>query len=873
MAEIKIFTEYKMKRITNVKKRENRQTLLKEAGFKTIQDAKKSLGLMNDKAAVVYEVLMNNYNGQIDEIRKNQQKANNKITYDINKDVKRVKNFNKDGESITLKKMSPQKFKNIIRNIDSTKRTVINVDGRYYTITPETQKMLLGSNLFITEKTSGSYNHVLEIEANNIEEITISRPKWKGKNNNEGAFFKFYHTTSFDLDEFGIHREKQEVYNENCFVQALISLGVDDNIITDVRKIICSKYIPTNKLTQIAEKFGLYIRVKTIDAHKDTKNFGKKGGIEILLGLIDQHYFAVKKVNMTKYAVTNYFDICDKENFHTLYPNGAILLKDKLGKRFTNSWDTIKYMYEHQDTYLTPIPYEDLLNTQYFNEAKDIVKLEYTKDNVKENVVNKKAESTDSKIVFFDFETITNELIHKPYMVCNSETEIEYDENCGHKMLKKLYLQLHDEFKTIILVAHNAGYDFRFIQQYLNIDSIIERGHNVMEVKGKFYYTKGKSIDVILKDSYSIITMPLKKFGKCFGLSQAKEILPYNLYTTENISKRFLSTAECKNACDIQVRCDNLDRFVNDEDYNEYFQQFVGNASQWGCIKDGLIDILEYSKIYCEKDVEVLKQGYGKFGEMLSESCDMKIENFISSAQLAHQYMLEKDVFNDVLKLSSTPRDYIMKCMVGGRTMCAENKKSHLISVLDDFDAVSLYPSAMQRLGGYLKGSPKVLENKSYGFLQKQDGYFVQIKVLKVGKKYKFPQMSYINDEGVRVFTNEPPNNLFVCKFDLEDLIKFHQIEFEVVDGYYYDEGRNMELKSVIENVFQERLKLKELENPLQEIYKLIMNSSYGKTLQKAIPDEIKFKSGEEIDNFIDKHYNRIVHYEEYLSPDCARVV
>ena len=152
MENIKIFTEYKMKRITNFKKRENRQTLLKEGGFKTIQDAKKSLGMMNEKAAVVYQQLMENYNEQLDEIKKNQQKANNKITYDINKDVKRVKTFNKDGESITLKKMSPKKFKNIIRNIDTTKRTVINVDGRYYTITPENQKMLLGSNLFITEK-------------------------------------------------------------------------------------------------------------------------------------------------------------------------------------------------------------------------------------------------------------------------------------------------------------------------------------------------------------------------------------------------------------------------------------------------------------------------------------------------------------------------------------------------------------------------------------------------------------------------------------------------------------------------------------------------------------------------------------------------
>jgi hypothetical protein len=120
MVEIKIFTEYKMKRITNVKKRENKQILLKEGGFKTIQDAKKALGMKNDKANMVYQQLMENYNEQLDEIRKNQQKANNKITYDINKDVKRVKNFNTNGESVTLKKMSPKKFKNIIRNIDTT---------------------------------------------------------------------------------------------------------------------------------------------------------------------------------------------------------------------------------------------------------------------------------------------------------------------------------------------------------------------------------------------------------------------------------------------------------------------------------------------------------------------------------------------------------------------------------------------------------------------------------------------------------------------------------------------------------------------------------------------------------------------------------
>ena len=65
---------------------------------------------------------------------------------------------------------------------------------------------------------------------------------------------------------------------------------------------------------------------------------------------------------------------------------------------------------------------------------------------------------------------------------------------------------------------------------------------------------------------------------------------------------------------------------------------------------------------------------------------------------------------------------------------------------------------------------------------------------------------------------NEPPNNLFVCKFELEDLIQFHQIEFEVIDGYYYNEGRNNELKDVIEMVFNERIKKKKVKNPTQEI-------------------------------------------------------
>ena len=232
-------------------------------------------------------------------------------------------------------------------------------------------------------------------------------------------------------------------------------------------------------------------------------------------------------------------------------------------------------------------------------------------------------------------------------------------------------LKFNKDYKPLILIAHNVGYDFRFIQQYLIIEGIIERGHNILEAKGRFYYSKGRFINIILKDSYSIITMPLKKFGKCFNLDQDKEIIPYSMYNNTNIKARYLDINTCRKYCDIQLKCNNLDKITTTQCCEEYFKCFIDNCSKWNCIKNGSVDIIEYSKIYCEKDVEVLQKGYIKFGKMLKDDCIMDNNNFMSSAQLAHQYMLENEVFEGVNQISSTPREYIMKCVVGGRTMCA----------------------------------------------------------------------------------------------------------------------------------------------------------------------------------------------------------
>jgi hypothetical protein len=191
--------------------------------------------------------------------------------------------------------------------------------------------------------------------------------------------------------------------------------------------------------------------------------------------------------------------------------------------------------------------------------------------------------------------------------------------------------------------------------------------------------------------------------------------------------------------------------------------------------------------------------------------------------------------------------------------MCSENKKidNPPDQILADFDAVSLYPSAMERLGGYLQGTPKIIKNLEYNNIKNYDGYFVEIMIKKVNKKYKFPLMSKITSEGIRDWTNEMNNEIFYCdKTTLEEVIKYHQIEFKIIRGYYYNEGRNYKLTSTIKHLFNTRLEAKKNKNPIEKIYKLLMNSCYGKCLLKPIDTEYKYISNSKYKEFISSNYN-----------------
>ena len=166
--------------------------------------------------------------------------------------------------------------------------------------------------------------------------------------------------------------------------------------------------------------------------------------------------------------------------------------------------------------------------------------------------------------------------------------------------------------------------------------------------------------------------------------------------------------------------------------------------------------------------------------------------------------MLKSGCYDNVYQVPGAIQQFIGKCVVGGRVMTANNKQYHVSKKIADFDACSVYPRAMYFMLGFSMGLPKISKNTSYEFLKQQDGYFARIKIIKLNKHLGFPLTSRISEEsGLRDSTNDMDNEIsYIDKVGLEDLITSQGAEFEFIDGYYYNEGRNNKINQVIKYFF-----------------------------------------------------------------------
>lgn len=663
-----------------------------------------------------------------------------------------------------------------------------------------------------------------------------------------GAFFKYTHLMDFDLSEFGIYKTTQNLkYNDICLITALKAGGLEDIKIEKLKTIVKDRNIPFSALEKVCEVIESKIIIKKIDAirHKERNTYGKQFERTFNIGLIDGHYFIIKPVNITSYAIQNYNDINKIKGWNNIFrKKGKYYEKDS--KRTIDSFDVVKLLIENKDVLLQLIKFDnsDISSTQYYDKMENtITNLNYDENMCCISVDCSKLDGKDDfQNVFFDFETyLDDDNKHIPYLVCasiNGVVDMFSGPYCAFNFLKSLK-------KNSRLIAHNANYDYRFLIQHLRNINEISRGNHLIGCSGKFF-----NIDIEIKDSYHLISMPLRKFPQVFKLKSQKEVMPYDLYNKENLEQRFI----------------NIDYVLDNYISNKDKEQFLSNIKKWNLQKGDDYDILLYSYKYCMLDCWILEQGYNIFKGWMNTCVNINIDKILTIASLAHRYFVNEGCYEDVYQLSGVPQIFIQGAVVGGRTMCSENKKISIKERINDFDGVSLYPSSMKRMDGFLKGTPKVITNLNYEWIKQQDGYFVDIKINSVGILRKFPLMSFKNKEGIRIFSNDMiDKTMRVDKYTLEDLITFHNITFDVIQGYYFNEGYNKKINDVIDFLFNERLIKKKEKNPVEMIYKLIMNSGYGKSIMKAIDSETKiFDSVKQFNVYLSRNYNWIKEFTKF---------
>ena len=142
--------------------------------------------------------------------------------------------------------------------------------------------------------------------------------------------------------------------------------------------------------------------------------------------------------------------------------------------------------------------------------------------------------------------------------------------------------------------------------------------------------------------------------------------------------------------------------------------------------------------------------GYEVFRGWMLEHTELDVDNFITIQYMASSFMLKSGCYDNVYQVPGAIQQFISRCVVGGRVMTNSNKQYHVKTKIADFDACSLYPSAMHYMDGF-GDKPKVLSDKTCESLKQQGGYFVRNKIIKLNKHLDSPLTSKLNEEsGVR---------------------------------------------------------------------------------------------------------------------------
>ena len=533
-------------------------------------------------------------------------------------------------------------------------------------------------------------------------------------------------------------------------------------------------------------------------------------------------------------------------------------------------------------------------------------------------------------VIFADFEATTDEECHKPFLICAEEYEIKIKDNkmeytleadyyywgmnCAesflHGILNKYGSSDNKKKRPSVRVYfHNLKYDFTFLFPYLSDINEITKGGRLYSAKCS-YKSHGKKVYIDFWDSYPVFQMSLKNAVFEYlsekerkELNIQKEVFPYNFYTYKMFEKFYTGWTNV-----VEAKKD----FKEERDYEEFLlnlkktlpfipDDYLNYTSKMCEQREShmIFNYKEYAIFYCKQDVRCLAAIIKKFSNLLLGTgvegvygvppFSMNLMAYRTASSIGFDYFLKTVMFKQDENKEWVPRHdwavpkcalraIIQKTIRGGRVMCRDNKKWHYpedpkkdTALIYDYDAVSLYPSAMSVLW-LTDGVPQLIKGDftRHNFLEHfappeaspeeaktylhQDGC-IHLTHLNTRKPRHFPLLCIKDPKtklnNYRNFDDEDVDT-WVNAIDLFNLIDFQDADFTWDAAVVWNGERHYEIRESIQALFDFRLEnhktirdengkeLAKHEHPIQKVAKLMMNSIFGKSILKVSNKEKK---------------------------------
>ena len=711
--------------------------------------------------------------------------------------------------------------------------------------------------------------------------------------NRDVAFFKYINISGLDLSNLQIYDKEYcnnaDIYErENCFIHTLSEQGIPNeklNIIKSSSNM--DNYVKAGHSFKkkdikhtpdiIERNIRIYeFKKSNNDMYKtdyfqshippEERRILSKDDSNFVLGAVHENHYFVYEKN----TIYSKFYIDNIEKIENALEEGIFSIKDFHSKYDIVKLDKGKYpVYDSTKGKInTLLLVKKLLDKELFvkgdlskfyeyNKAMDIKYggFNYCLDNLQKVSLNDSEQEIDyntheipkikkcDEIFYADIESYVNasttgkhELALLGFTSSNTDVRIlnEKDFNDIPHLLNtffRIITQGRGKKDVVKVYFHNLKYDYNIIEKHLkNINSVCKKDGQLYQVK-----IFGKC-DIQLIDSYKLLPFKLSEFNKNLGLDKSlnkKDAINYDLFTKENngklidplIYRKGLSKDD-KNIFDIESKS-----FINQE---------------------GLFDITGYYSNYLRYDCLTLKAGMEKMDKILLDITrgEISVYDKLTISSLTNHYMLINGAYDGVYETTGNIRDYIAHAVYGGRVHVNQKFEKKVIDKkLADYDGVSLYPSAIKRLCsefGLPLGNPMRFEDNEYNRWSETDYCVMTVRINKINKFQQMPIIAVKSQNSIDYVNHiKEPITVIIDKYTLEDYIKLHEIDYEIIDGLYYNNGFNKKMGDLINELFNKRIVYKSQGNKgMSNVLKLMMNSSYGKTIMKKSYDKINIVKG-----------------------------